>query len=303
VSSVPSWQSRYFSAIIAKLIRRDNWGGETKLKYLARLLFGAPAPYQWATMLGVKRVRNPNENGEWITPKAPKPGVILYLHGGGYVSCSSKTHRPITASLARLTKRRVFSVDYRRAPEHRLPAAIDDAIAAYQNVLAGIPTDEPVAIAGDSAGGGLALALAMHARDAGLTQPVCLVLFSPWTDLEGTGRSLHSNDGKCAMFRPANIEQFAKVYLGGASPRNPKASPLFGAASNLPPVQFQVGESELLLDDSVRVHERILQTGGSSELLLNDSFHGMQVATPILPEARESLKAAADFLIAHFERA
>lgn len=286
---------------MAKFVRRDDWGGELKLKLLSRILFGAPAPYQWATMYGVKRVKNPGEAGEWIVPKVPNRGVILYIHGGGYVSGSPKTHRPITAALARLTRRKLFSVDYRRAPESRFPAALEDVIAAYQMVLAGIPADEPVAIAGDSAGGGLALALAMHARDAGLTRPACVVMFSPWTDLEGTGNSLTSNNGRCAMFRPGNIEQFARVYLGGASPRNPKASPFFGAASNLPPVQFQVGESELLLDDSVRVHERILQTGGSSELLLNDSFHGMQVVTPILPEARESLKAAAGFMLEHFK--
>jgi epsilon-lactone hydrolase len=300
---VASWQSRYLSAFIAKFIRRQNWGGERRLTFLSRLLFGAPKPYQWATMLGVKRARNPGEPGEWVIPGEAERGVILYIHGGGYVSCSSKTHRPVTASLARLTRRKVFSVDYRRAPESRFPAAIEDVIAAYQNVLAGIPADEPVAVAGDSAGGGLALALAMHARDAGLTQPVCLVLFSPWTDLEGTGNSLNTNNGRCALFHPQNVEQFARVYLGGASPRNPKASPLFGAASNLPPVQFQVGESELLLDDSVRVHERILQTGGSSELLLNDSFHGMQVVTPLLPEARESLRLAAEFMLKYLGRA
>lgn len=266
-------------------------------------MFGAPAPYSWATSLGVKVEKSTGAAGEWINPKEPKRGVIFYIHGGGYVSCSPRTHRPITAALARRTQRKVFSVDYRRAPEARFPAALDDVIAAYQYLLAALPTDEPVAVAGDSAGGGLALALAMHARDAGLTQPVCLVLFSPWTDLEGTGASLTSNDGKCVMFRAANIRQFAKVYLGGASPKNPQASPLFGAASNLPPVQFQVGVDEVLLDDSVRVHQRILQTGGSSELLLNDSFHGMQVATPILPEARESLQLAAEFITRHLERA
>lgn len=300
--NLPSWQSRYIGAIVAKFIRREVWGGELKLKLLSRMLFGVPAPYQLATTYGVKRVKNPEEAGEWIVPKTLKPGVILYIHGGGYVSCSAKTHRPITAALARLTGRKVFSVDYRRAPESRFPAALDDVITAYQMVLAGLPADEPVAIAGDSAGGGLALALAMHARDAGLTQPVCVVMFSPWTDLEGTGNSLTSNNGRCAVFRPGNIEQFARVYLGGASPRNPKASPIFGAASNLPPVQFHVGETELLLDDSVRVHERILQTGGSSELLLNNSFHGMQVVTPLIPEARESLKAAADFMLSHFQQ-
>lgn len=295
-----SWQSRYLSAAIEKVMRRENWGGERRLALTARALFGAPAPHRWLTMLGVKRVKNALEPGEWIVPKMPKWGVILYMHGGGYVSCSAKSHRPITASLARLTSRRVFSVDYRRAPEARFPAALDDVIAAYQKILAGIPTDEPIALAGDSAGGGLALALAMHARDAGLTRPACIVLFSPWTDLEGTGKSRTSNDGKDAMFRAPNVTQFAKVYLADASPRNPKASPLFGSASNLPPIQFHVGTTEVLLDDSVRVHERILQTGGSSELVLNDSFHGMQVATPLLPEARQSLSIAAKFIVGHF---
>ncbi|MBA2687541.1 MAG: alpha/beta hydrolase [Gemmatimonadaceae bacterium] len=298
-----SWQSRFFSSAIEKLIRREQWGGEWKLKTLSRILFGVPAPYRWLTSLGVKVEKGTGAPGEWIRPKEPRGGVILYIHGGGYVSCSAKTHRPLTAALARRTSRNVFSADYRRAPENRFPAALDDVIAAYQFVLANTPPHEPIAIAGDSAGGGLALALAMHARDAGLTQPACVVLFSPWTDLEGTGASRLSNDGKCAMFRPGNIEQFARVYLGDASPKNPKASPLFGAASNLPPVQFHVGITELLLDDSVRVHERILQTGGSSELLYNDSFHGMQVVTPILPEARESIQAAAEFIARHLERA
>lgn len=297
-----SWQSRYLSAAIAKVVRRENWGGERRLTRTARALFGAPALYRWLTTLGVKCVKNVGDPGEWIIPKVAKRGVILYVHGGGYVSCSPGTHRPITASLARLTSRRVFSVYYRRAPESRFPAALDDVVSAYQNVLAGIPIDEPVALAGDSAGGGLALALAMHARDAGLTHPACVVVFSPWTDLEGTGNSRIGNDGKDAMFRAPNVTQFAKVYLGDASPRNPKASPLFGAASNLPPVQFHVGTTEVLLDDSVRVHEKILQTGGSSELVLNDSFHGMQVATPILPEARQSLSIAAKFIVRHLER-
>ncbi len=299
---MPTWQSRFLSGAIAKLIRRQEWGGEWKLKTLARMLFGIPAPYRWATSYGVKVEKSTSVAGEWIYPRESRPGVILYLHGGGYVSCSAKTHRSLTSALARKTKRKVFSADYRRAPEARFPAALDDVIAAYQFVLANLSVGEPVAIAGDSAGGGLALALAMHARDAGLTQPSCVVLFSPWTDLEGTGESLKSNDGKCAMFRPGNIAQFAKVYLGDASPRNPKASPLFGAVSNLPPVQFHVGITELLLDDSVRVHERILQTGGSSELLYNDSFHGMQVVTPLLPEARESIQAASEFLVQHLEK-
>ena len=229
--------------------------------------------------------------------RAPGRGVVLYLHGGGYVAGSPATHRPITAALARLTGRRVFSLDYRLAPEYRFPAALDDAMAGYRWLLRqGMPPGS-VALAGDSAGGGLVLATLLRVRDEQLPPPACAVCFSPWTDLEGTGESVSLNNGQCAVFRPDNIVQFARVYLGEAPARNPYASPVFADLGGLPPLLLQVGADEILLDDARRVHDNVQRAGGVSTLEVFDGvFHVWQMLDGFLPEARTALRQAARFI-------
>lgn len=222
---------------------------------------------------------------------------MLYLHGGGFVSGSPVTHRPITASLARSTRRRVFSLDYRLAPEHRYPAALDDALAAYRWLLERGDAVHPLVLAGDSAGGGLVLSTLVRVRDAGLPLPAAAVCLSPWADLAGTGESIRSNDGRCAMFRPQNITDFAGAYLGDASPVDPFASPVFADLAGLPPLLLQVGATELLLDDSRRVHEKIQRAGGTSRLEVFDGvFHGWQMLSGIMPEANAALQQVAAFV-------
>jgi acetyl esterase/lipase len=266
-------------------------------------------PYRWLRTLGLK-VRQVNGGGgngggvrgEWIEPDAEggDGGVIFYIHGGGYVSCSAATHRPITSSLARLTGRRVFSLNYRLAPEHRYPAALDDAFAAYEWLL----THEKIApgaisFAGDSAGGGLVLACLLRARDAGLPLPACAVCFSPWTDLAGAGESQHFNDGLCAMFYTENNAEFAAAYLGDASPRDPYASPAYAEFAGLPPLLLQVGSTELLLDDARRVHRKIQAAKGTSRLeIYEDVAHCWQMLDGFVPEARAALRQAASFILA-----
>ena len=294
-----SWQARCCTVVIRLLMRRARWGGDAeKLARRARRLFGAPNPLQWVRTRGVtiEPVRG-DVRGEWVTAARADQGVILYMHGGGYVAGSPATHRPITAALARLTGRRVFSVDYRLAPEHRFPAALDDALAAYRWLLGqGIPPSTLV-LAGDSAGGGLVLALALRARDEGLPQPACGICLSPWTDLAGTGESLIANNGLCATFRPENIAEFAQVYLGPVAAKHPYASRLYADLRGLPPLLFQVGSEELLLDDSVRIHEAIRRAGGSSTLQVTGGvFHVWQMLDGFLPEAREALVRVANFL-------
>jgi acetyl esterase/lipase len=157
---------------------------------------------------------------------------------------------------------------------------------------------DSIAIAGDSAGGGLTLALlaALREREPG-SLPACAVAFSPWTDLTASGASITENDGRCAMFHPENMAEFAKAYLGDASPRDPRASPLFADLSGLPPVMLHVGSSELLLDDARRMHERIQNTGGDSTLHVFDGVpHGWQMLDGFVPEARTSLSEAASFI-------
>jgi acetyl esterase/lipase len=163
---------------------------------------------------------------------------------------------------------------------------------------------DPVAIAGDSAGGGLALSLAIHVRDHGLDAPACVVLFSPWTDLAGRGTSLHANDGRCAMFRPENIPAFAAAYLAKTRSDDPRASPVYADLHGLPPLLMQVGSTELLLDDSRRVHQRATGAGTASRLTVyDDVHHGWQMLTPLVPEARAALGEAAAFIRSHLDRA
>jgi len=295
----PSWQARCCTVVIRVLMRRVRWGGDAeKLARRTRRLFGAPNPLPWLRTRGVRiEPVQGDVRGEWVTAAGADRGVILYMHGGGYVAGSPATHRPITAALVRLTGRRVFSLDYRLAPEHRFPAALDDALAAYRWLLGQGIAPSRLALAGDSAGGGLVLALSLRARDEGLPQAACGICLSPWTDLAGSGDSLTRNNGVGAMFRPENMAEFAQVYLGPVTPKEPYASPLYGDLRGLPPLLFQVGSEELLLDDSCRVHEAVRGAGGRSTLQVTCGvFHVWQMLDGFLPEAREALLRVADFL-------
>ena len=170
-------------------------------------------------------------------------------------------------------------------------------MAAYRWVLAGGVSPRSLAVAGTSAGGGLALATLVRLRDEGLPFPASLVCFSPWTDLACTGESLDLNNGRCAMFRPRNIRDFARIYLGDALPRNPYASPVFADLGRLPPLLLQVASTELLLDDARRVHDRVRKTGGVSQLEVFDGvFHGWHMLDGFMPESRTALQQAAAFV-------
>lgn len=296
---MPSLRGRLFNVFIRLFIRRRYGFDEYALAKEARRIFGSPRLFQWihARGLRLRYVNEENARGEWLETKQAERGTIFYIHGGGYVSCSAKTHRPITATLARLTRFRVFSLKYRLAPEDRFPAALDDAFAAYIWLLEQNISPSKIALAGDSAGGGLVLALLLRLRDSGLPLPACAVGFSPWTDLAGTGESIRANAGRDDLFYPENIPEFAAAYLDDAAAENPSASPVFGDYKNLPPVLFHVGSTEILLDDSRRVYQKIRETGGTSEIkIYDDIFHGWQMCAGILPEARDSLSQAAEFI-------
>jgi acetyl esterase/lipase len=225
------------------------------------------------------------------------------VHGGGFVSCSAATHRPITAALARLTSRRVFSLDYRLAPEHRFPAAPNDVLAAYEWLLTEA-AGQRIAVAGDSAGGNLAIGLAIRIRDTERPLPACVVGFSPWTDLAATGPSARHNDGRDAMFHYENLAEFAAVYLGDAAADRPDASPVFARLAGLPPLLLHAGSTEILLDDARRLDEAIHRAGGSSQLTVyEDVAHCWQMLVPLVPEASASLKSAASFITSHLSTA
>jgi acetyl esterase/lipase len=295
-----SWQAKVFNTFVRLIVRRRRWGhNEQALARRARRLFGAPPIYQRFRTRGlqVTPVSEAGVRGEWVVPKNHADGVVLFLHGGGFVSCSPAAHRPITAALARLTGVRVFALDYRLAPEHRFPAALDDAVAGYQWLLAQRLPGHRLALAGDSAGGGLVLSLLLRASDASLPFPACGVCFSPWTDMAGTGASANSNAGRCEMFYSANIAEFAAAYLGDTDRFDPYASPVYADLCGLPPLLFQVGDKELLLDDSRRVHRKLQAAGGVSQLeIYEDVAHGWQMLDGLVPEATDALRQASEFI-------
>lgn len=285
------------------LLRRQRWGrDEGGVAGRARMLLGAPPIYPALRTRGlrIEKVSADGVRGEWIVPPQAGSAVLLYIHGGGFVSCSAATHRPVTGQLARLTSSRVFAVDYRLAPEHRFPAALEDVFVAYRRLLdQGIPAAQ-ISVAGDSAGGGLALSLLLKVRDEHLPLPACGVCLSPWTDLAGTGASVLSNDGKCALFRPGNVGEFAAAYLGDACAFEPYASPLHADLAGLPTVLLQVGSTELLLDDSRTVHQKIINAGGEGELeIYDDVAHGWHMLAGLVPEANDALAKAAAFILRH----
>jgi len=235
---------------------------------------------------------------EWVScGRAERRRVVLYLHGGAYLMGSPKTHRSITAQLAKLTGMRVMVPDYRLAPEHPAPAAVEDALAAYATLLAQGYAPGDIALAGESAGGGLAFALLLMAQEKGYPPPGCIVAFSPWVDLAHTGTSIRENAHCEAMLPAERVNEVAAFYVGDGDPCNPMISPLYGEFVNPPPAFITVGEPEILRDDAIRMTERLREVGGEAELHgIPNVPHAWQFFGPHLPEARESMKAAAAFI-------
>ncbi len=233
--------------------------------------------------------------GEWVEGKADKRATLLYLHGGGFIACSPRTHRPITAALA-LRGFRVFAPDYRLAPEHPFPAAVEDAVAVWRALRDSVPGR--VVVAGDSAGGNLALAMILAVRDAGdAALPDAAALFSPATDLAGTGESLRSNSGRDPMFHGDALRHLVPAYLNAVDPRTPLASPVYADLAGLPPLLIHVGEREVLRDNSVRLAKRARAAGVQVDLQVWPVVpHVWQFAHAAMPEGRRSLDAAAAFL-------
>ena len=221
---------------------------------------------------------------EWIRPsEAVDEGCILYLHGGGYVMGSARAHRAIVAKFVQGSGVGALVVDYRLAPEHPFPAALDDALTAYRWLLdQGIPASK-IVLAGDSAGGGLCLAALIAARDRNIPLPAAAVALSPWTDLRCTGLSYQRRD---PVAPDGSWTVYAKYYAGGCDPGDPLISPLYAQLDQLPPLFISVGEDEVLLDDATRLAAKARQAGVPVELHIGERMvHCYPVFSPLFPEA------------------
>lgn len=239
---------------------------------------------------------------EWQTPAdASGDGVILYVHGGGYVAGSIASHRNLTGHLAKASGTRVLSVDYRLAPEHPHPAPVDDAVSSYSWLLdQGIDASD-IAISGDSAGGGLAVAAQLAIRDQGLPMPAASVPISPWVDMSASGESYQTRADLDPMVSHGNISTIAAHFLGAdGDPADPLASPLEGDLAGLPPMLIQVGDHEVLLSDSEALAAKAEAEGVEVTLAVwPEMIHVWHALAGMCEEADEAIAEAAAFINSH----
>jgi acetyl esterase/lipase len=234
-----------------------------------------------------------------VTPEdGPPVTTVVYFHGGGYLWMTPHTHLAVLVAVARVTGARCVGVHYRRAPEHRFPAAVDDAVTAYRWLLHEGHAPDTIAFVGDSAGGGLVLAALVALRDRGVELPAAAVCFSPWTDLAVRGPSADSADDP--VVSGTALRMMARAYLGGSDPRSALASPLYADLTGLPPLQIQVGSRESLLDDARRLADRARQAGVDVTYIEHPGvIHMWIVFGPEIPESEAAFSLLGAFLATH----
>lgn len=283
----------------------------TMIRYLVKPVLGPPFPV-WAQRLCLRlatllmrpprgssfsRISVKGRPVERVRCGSADGGAILYLHGGAYVAGSPATHRSITGRLAKLTASEVFAPDYRLAPEHPFPAALEDAVATYRWLLAQGYSADKIAIVGDSAGGGLTMATALKLRDEGTPLPAALVTFSPWVDLGAELEPDPELARQDVMIRPDWGRHSADAYRGRTAADHPLVSPVHADLHGLPPTLIQVGTREVLLHDSERLAEGLKAAGSSARLeIYHDMWHVFQVHGGWLKRADDALSEAAEFI-------
>lgn len=236
---------------------------------------------------------------EWLSPPEDPQLTILYLHGGGYCIGSLDSHRSMLTHLASAARARVLAVDYRLAPEHQHPAALDDAVAAYRWLVGDRGLDpNRIVLAGDSAGGGLSVATLIALRDAGTPMPAACICLSPWADLTQSGTTIVEKSGVDPMVRAEDLDRWAAMYVGDHDPRLPLISPLFADLEALPPLLIEVGTCEVLLDDARRLAERAASAGVDVQLTTAEGMiHVWHFFAGLVPEADDGIRRVADFAI------
>jgi acetyl esterase/lipase len=254
--------------------------------------------YGLAADVGVEPATANGVRAEWtFTPGDQRDAALLYFHGGGYVIGSLDSHRHLVAEAGRTAGIAALALDYRLAPEHPFPAAVDDALAGYRFLLARGIRPGRIALGGDSAGGGLVVAAMAAIREAGLPQPGCGWCISPWVDMEASGETMSSKAASDPTVQRAGILDMARLYMNGADPRSPLASPIYADLEGLAPLLIQVGAVETLLDDAIR----LAKVAGAADVRVNlqiwpEMIHVWHLFHPELTAGRRALEAGGAFV-------
>jgi acetyl esterase/lipase len=294
---MPSWQSELYRRL-ARFSRPRAAGANTDIAELRRQYaylfdrFGAaPGEAQFEPgQVGPLK-------GEWVKVGTPPPDrVILYFHGGGYIAGSPETHRPLIARLAQASEARAYVPAYRLAPEFAFPAAVRDGIDSYRHLIAKTVDPQSVVLAGDGSGGGLAFAVLLAIRNAGLPMPAACVAMSPWADLSLSGWSVLANAANDTALTWELLFLSARHYLKKTNPSDPYASPAYASFRDFPPIMVHAGSAEILRDDASRIGDRAAEAGTSVSVEIYDGMQHVFQANPYVPEARISLQRLGQFI-------
>lgn len=298
IKKSPSIRSRILSAMLKYKSKNPQTKKGIKLDIIRQKVDDYAQRYRVPKDIVIESLSQGDIRGEWQIPdNAPTQSCIFYLHGGGYTIGSPGGHRAMTVGLAQASTTKVFSLDYRLSPENRFPAAVDDALLGYNWLLEQGFSPSNIVVAGDSAGGGLAMALMLKLKDHNISRPSGVILLSPWTDLSLSGDSVMENGKKCAMLNKIILQKCAESYLNGEDSSNPMASPLFGDMSGMPPLLIYVSTTEAIRDDSLRLEEKAKKSGVQVKLnIWNKQPHAWPAFYPFTPESKQCVLEMGDFV-------
>ena len=283
---------------VTKFRRRFSFPNQDNIEEARAFIENAARRFKKPEEVAIKSTTIGEINVEWYIPKeVDHKKVLLYFHGGGYSFGSINTHRALCAKISQEGRFKVLSVDYRLAPEHPYPAALEDAVEVYKWLLENGYYAHQVVIGGDSAGGGLALCTLIKLKELEVHLPDTAVLLSPWTDLKGTGESMQTKKRKEVLLDVEEIPKWGALYAGELPLNDPRLSPLYADLQGLPPLFIQVGSDEILLDDSVRLAQKAEEAGVEISLnIWKNQFHVWQISWQFLPEARKAIRQIGEYI-------
>jgi acetyl esterase/lipase len=224
--------------------------------------------------------------------------IVLYFPGGAYIAGSHFSHRSITTRISQFAHAKVVAIDYRKAPEYPYPYPVLDAIHTYECILSQGYLPENISFAGDSAGGNLVLSTLFHLKEKNLPMPSSAVCMSPWTDMSGGGKSIVTKAKEDPMLPASRLGKISEMYANGLDLKDPRISPLFSDTTGFPPVLFHVGNKEIILSDSINMHQAILSNGGVADIKIwNNAPHVFQLFAGFVPQSTESLQEISQFML------
>ena len=284
---------------VIKMLRENKPDKELTIEERRNNMEAMVALFPLASDIQCQPVDADGVSAEWVTaPEATDNRVILYLHGGGYVMGSIRTHREMVSHISRVAKARVLLIDYRLAPEHPFPAAVEDSKTAFQWLLKQGFAPNRIALAGESAGGGLTIATLVDLRNDKIALPAVAVCLSPWVDMEAIGPSMATKAESDPLVERGEILKMAKAYLAGADARTPLAAPIYADLNGLPPILIQVGTSETLFDDALRLAERAKDAGVDVTLEpWEEMIHMWHFFASMAPEAKEAVQRIGSYIL------